>query len=272
MADALVFGPLKMLRMMRAFRVFRLFKRIKSLNAIVVSLIKAIPGVSNAFLIMLIVMCIFGVLGVEFFRTVGGSCGSTVSPVFQTGRDICFGEEYFGTFARSLYTLFQILTGDSWSEAVVRPIVMNVPMQSYENVGANFFFVLFVIIHMFLLINVVVAVLLDELAKANAEQEMQKKEQQLQVTADDDAVEPVPKILGDPDLSSGTDMLGESLPKGEMLEGNSTTVEGLNRHEDLYVQVSALATKVRELHIEMTNFYSEMMKQVTEISNALHAK
>merc|ERR1712007_29422 len=237
-------------------------------NAIVMSLIKAIPGVANAFLIMLIVMCIFGVLGVEFFRKVGGSCGSTVSPVFTTGRDLCYGEEYFGTFARSLYTLFQILTGDSWSEAVVRPIVMNVPMQSYENVGANFFFVLFVIIHMFLLVNVVVAVLLDELAKANSEPEEQGEE----TTADDGVVEPVLEIVGDADLSSGTDMPVESLPKGETLEGNSTTVEGLDRHEDLYVQVNALATKVRELHNEMTNFYTEMTTQVTEISNALHAK
>jgi len=266
MADALVFGPLKMLRMMRAFRVFRLFKRIKSLNAIVVSLIKAIPGVSNAFLIMLIVMCIFGVLGVEFFRTVGGSCGSTVSPVFQTGRDICFGEEYFGTFARSLYTLFQILTGDSWSEAVVRPIVMNVPMQSYENVGANFFFVLFVIIHMFLLVNVVVAVLLEKLAKA--EQEETEK------TADDNSVEPTLNILENPDLSSGMDMSGESLPKADnfMLEGNSTTMEGPNRHEHLRVQVNELTTKVRDLHDEMTSFYSEMTKHVTDIANAFRAK
>merc|ERR1712007_93380 len=251
-------------------------------NAIVMSLIKAIPGVANAFLIMLIVMCIFGVLGVEFFRKVGGSCGSTVSPVFTTGRDICFGEEYFGTFARSLYTLFQILTGDSWSEAVVRPIVMSVPMQSYENVGANFFFVLFVIIHMFLLVNVVVAVLLDELAKANQENDEtagqkagQEKEetagqQEAEETAEDDLWKPVLEILS-PDLSSGTNMSCESLPKGEnsMMEGNSTTVEGPDRHENLHVQVNELTTKVRELHNEMTLFYVEMTKQVTDILNAL---
>merc|ERR1712019_54343 len=79
---------------------------------------------------------------------------------------MCFGDEYFGTFSRSLYTLFQILTGDSWSEAVVRPILLVYPIETYEKVGSAFFFVGFVIINYVVLINVVVAVLLDKMQES----------------------------------------------------------------------------------------------------------
>ena len=120
-------------------RVFRLFKRIKSLNKIIVSLGKAIPGVAS-FLIMVIFMCIFVILGVEFFSqfgpdgtmttyqdhgqrgidwtnlrlpiengdrdeingTVAGG-GCVVVPLV-TARGYTYGEEYYGTFFRALYT------------------------------------------------------------------------------------------------------------------------------------------------------------------------
>ena len=130
---------LSLLRPFRAFRVFRLFKRVPSLNKIMVALGKAIPGVSNAFLIMVIIMMIYAILAVEFFSQFGKEgtyttqqdhanrdvdadwatvCGeggenatcytyenATVTSL--TARGYTFGEEYYGTFMRALYTLFQ---------------------------------------------------------------------------------------------------------------------------------------------------------------------
>merc|ERR550537_1137015 len=60
---------------------------------------------------------------------------------------------------RALYTLFQVMTGESWSEAVVRPLVFGL----YKNdaVVVGIFFVSFIILTQIVLINVVVAVLLD---------------------------------------------------------------------------------------------------------------
>lgn len=161
-------GPLKLLRMMRAFRVFRLFKRIKQLNKIITSLMKAVPGMFYAFVIMTIVMCIFANLGVEFFRGTGdigevenmGPHARRMSheddDLYITGRGYKFGHEYFGNFFRSLYTLFQVLSGDSWSEAIARPIIN-------ENPGYALYFVIFIIIVAWVLINVVVAVLLEKM-------------------------------------------------------------------------------------------------------------
>jgi hypothetical protein len=120
-------GALNLLRMLRAFRVFRLFKRIKSLNRIVVSLMAAVPGIANVSFIMLLVMCIYAILGVEFYASFGesglynNSGGGLVNSI--TEREMAYGEEYFGTFSAALFTMFQILTGESWAEAVARPVI-----------------------------------------------------------------------------------------------------------------------------------------------------
>ena len=44
----------------------------------------------------------------------------TVVKDYYTARTGEFGREYFGTFGRSLFTMFQVLTGDSWAEAIGR--------------------------------------------------------------------------------------------------------------------------------------------------------
>jgi len=158
-------GPLKMLRMMRAFRVFRLFKRIKSLKKIMDSLAKAIPGVVNAFVILVLVMCIYSILAVEFWSTYG--LGGTITNEdgvvvpLQTSRGQDYGWEYFGNFPKSMYTMFQVLTGESWSEAIARPL-LHTP-DTILNVATAFYFVSFVVLCAVILINVVVAVLLEKM-------------------------------------------------------------------------------------------------------------
>lgn len=44
-----------------------------------------------------------------------------------TARGQCFGTEYFGTFFRSWYSLFQVLTTESWAEAIGRRIGFHWP-------------------------------------------------------------------------------------------------------------------------------------------------
>jgi len=169
-------GPLENLRMLRFFRVFRLFKRVESLNKIVTALLKAIPGVLNAFLIMLIVMCIYAIFAVEYFSSFGetgfyttvgkvadadGTLRSRINNVSSiTARSMRYGEEYYGTFSRALYTLFQVLTGESWSEAVARPLMFG--DEAHNNAfGPALFFTSFILLTQVVLVNVVVAVLLD---------------------------------------------------------------------------------------------------------------
>jgi len=158
-----------LLRMVRAFRVFRLFRRVHSLNKIIVSIVHAIPGMMNAFLILAIIMSIYGILAVEFYRSIGVGCLDLRSDVawLTTAREVCWGFEYFGTFLNSLYTFFQVMTGESWSEAVARPAIWafqgdNAGDQVRSSSGGGYF-VSFFIITAFVMTNVVVAVLLDKM-------------------------------------------------------------------------------------------------------------
>jgi len=133
-ADVEILPPsLGLLRPFRAFRVFRLFKRVPSLAKIMSSLAKAVPGVANAFLIMVIIMCIYAILAVEFFSDFGnegtyvtfqdhegrgqtaawsldahGNIVENATVSSLTARGFTYGEEYYGTFMRALYTLFQV--------------------------------------------------------------------------------------------------------------------------------------------------------------------
>ena len=167
-------GPLSLLRNLRAFRVFRLFRRIKSLNKILMALARAVPGVANAFGVLLLVMSIYAILAVEFFRDIGVNrevnqsialpygevemvygTGEVVS--VMTARGMPYGEEYFGTFFKALYTLFQVLLGDSWSEICARTV-----MFGYHPLTGSLFFVSFMIVNAVMLTNVALAVLLEK--------------------------------------------------------------------------------------------------------------
>jgi len=163
-------GPLSLLRLLRAFRVFRLFKRVKSLNKIVVAILSAIPGMSNAFIIMTIFMSIYAIVAVELFSTFGvdGDFVSTyetpdgvthyVNVSLMTERGQPYGTEYYGTFAKSLYTMFQVMTGDSWSEIISRPL-----MFGWSAAPTAIFYITFVLLMQIILTNVVVAVLLEKM-------------------------------------------------------------------------------------------------------------
>jgi len=176
-------GPLSMLRMMRAFRVFRLFKRVKSLNKIMASLAKAVPGVANAFFILLLVMSIYAIIAVDLFKDYGKGGkyinikGNEVALI--TSRQQEYGYEYFGNFGKSLYTMFQVLTGESWAEAVARPLLLG--NNVVEAFGVAFFFVSFIVVNGVVLINVVVAVLLEKMVddeKDPQEEEVEEDEEE----------------------------------------------------------------------------------------------
>ena len=173
------------------------------------SLAKAVPGVANAFLIMVIIMCIYAILAVEFFSDFGNE-GSYIT--FQdhksrgieaawsldvngvilenrtvssmTARGFTFGEEYYGTFMRALYTLFQVLTGESWSEAVARPTMFGkgggADGKGMDGgaVLSGIFYVTFIIIMQIVMLNVVVAVLLEKMVEEDPPEEEEEEEEE----------------------------------------------------------------------------------------------
>lgn len=185
-------GPAKLIKMLRAFRVFRLFNRIESMRKIISSIVSALPGVFNAFVIQLIFLCIYSVLSVEFFSFIGCDEDSKTYTFASTSRgggaylredNTCWGEEYYGTFFRALYTMFQVLTGESWSEAGARPaIAYYLGKENYLYTYITYiFFYSFILVNQMTLLNVVVAVLMDGMSHAGEEA---------------DAPDPVADVLG----------------------------------------------------------------------------
>mmetsp|Transcript_35322 Transcript_35322/g.42525 ORF Transcript_35322/g.42525 Transcript_35322/m.42525 type:complete len:824 (+) Transcript_35322:131-2602(+) len=136
----------KTLRLLRAFRVFRLFKRLESLRKILKALENAVPGCMNAFCIVVLVNAIYSILGVEFFK------------------DNEEAGKYFKNFSVAMFTMFQVMTGDSWAEAVARPIIDTYP-------HAAIFFVSYIILVGIVLVNVVIAVLLEKMVDSGDDED-----------------------------------------------------------------------------------------------------
>lgn len=123
--------------------------------------------------VQVIFMMIYAILAVEYFAPLGqefseaglgqyvtyGDNGENHTISAETSRGFVYGWEYYGTFFRAMYTLFQVMTGESWSEAVARPLMFGL----YKNaILVSVYFVSFILLMQVVLTNVVVAVLLDK--------------------------------------------------------------------------------------------------------------
>jgi len=65
--------------------------------------------------------------------------------------------QWFGTLGESFYTLFQIMTLESWSMGIVRPI-MEVHPHSWV------FFIIFILIATFIMVNLIIAIVVDAMS------------------------------------------------------------------------------------------------------------
>jgi len=142
---------ISILRLFRAFRVFRLFKRIKSLKLIIEGVFGALPGVAQAFVVLCVLMGIWSILGVQFF-----------------GND---APEEFKNFTTAMFTMFQIMTMDSWSSGIARKLIFGKPgdpeSKTYPYFGP-IFFISYIFMAGIVMTNVVVAILLEKYLKVTS--------------------------------------------------------------------------------------------------------
>ena len=127
-------GPWAVLRSLRVLRVLRLLTVIPSLRKVVAAFLHSIPGLAG----VCAVMCIF-------FYTAGVLATRLFSASFP---------EWFGSLWRSLYSLFQIMTLESWSMGIVRPV-----MEVYPWAWA--FFVPFIIVATFTILNLFIGIIVS---------------------------------------------------------------------------------------------------------------
>ncbi len=140
-------GPLTVLRVLR---VLRLISMVPRFRFVVESLLRAIPGI----------MSIAGLLVIVFY----------VAGVMATG---LFGKsfpEWFGTLGESMYSLFQIMTLESWSMGIARPV-----MEVYPWAWA--FFVPFILIATFTMLNLFIAIIVSTMQSMVEEQNEKETEE-----------------------------------------------------------------------------------------------
>lgn len=148
-------GPLSVLRSLRILRALRLISVSPKLRAVVVGLLAAIPGLSSIFAILLLIFYVFGVAATQLFAA-----------EFP---------EWFGDLGRSMYTLFQVMTLESWSMGIVRPILEVYPF-------AWLFFVPFICIATFTMLNLFIAVIVNAMQSEHEETREQEKEQLTEIS------------------------------------------------------------------------------------------
>ena len=134
-------GGLSVLRALRILRVLRVISVVPTLRRVVEGFITALPGMGSVFLLMGIVFYIGAVMATKLF---GASF-----------------PEWFGTLGRSGYTLFQIMTLESWSMGIVRPVMETYPY-------AWVFFVPFIMVTTFAVVNLLVGLIVNSMQDAHA--------------------------------------------------------------------------------------------------------
>ncbi|MBC8237072.1 MAG: ion transporter [Helicobacteraceae bacterium] len=124
----------EILRILRVLRLFRLITVVPSMRKIVTALLGVIPSMLSISALMALVFYVFAIMATQLY-----------SETFP---------QWFGTLGDSFYTLFQVMTLESWSMGIVRPIMEQHPY-------AWMFFIPFIFIATFVMINLIIAVVVD---------------------------------------------------------------------------------------------------------------
>ena len=125
-------GALSVLRALRILRVLRLISLLPSLRRVVGAMVSALPGMGSVLMLLTLVFYVASVIATKLY---GDSF-----------------PQWFGTIGGSAYSLFQIMTLESWSMGIVRPVMEEFPY-------AWVFFVVFILFSSFMVINLLIGII-----------------------------------------------------------------------------------------------------------------
>ncbi|WP_114967047.1 ion transporter [Alkalilacustris brevis] len=137
-------GAFTVLRALRILRLLRVVSVTPSLRRVVEGFLRALPGMGSVFLLMAMIFYIGAVMATKLFQE-----------TFP---------QWFGTIGASAYSLFQIMTLESWSMGIVRPV-----MEVYPYAWA--FFVPFIMMTTFAVVNLLVGLIVNSMQDAHHEEE-----------------------------------------------------------------------------------------------------
>lgn len=149
-------GNLSVLRALRILRVLRLISVVPSLRKVVGGLVAALPGMGSITLLLLLVFYVFSVMATKLY---GGEF-----------------PDWFGSIGNSAYSLFQIMTLESWSMGIVRPVMEQFPF-------AWIFFIIFILCTTFTVLNLFIGIIVSAM-QAETEDSAHEDREQLMARQD----------------------------------------------------------------------------------------
>jgi voltage-gated sodium channel len=139
---------LSILRALRVLRLFRLLTIVPQMRMIIAALLKVIPGIGSISMVLMLFFYVFSIMATNLF-----------------GEHF---EEWFGTLGASMYTLFQVMTLESWSMGISRPV-----MEAYPY--AWLFFIIFILIVTFIMVNLFIGIIVDAIFTLKEEQKPEEE-------------------------------------------------------------------------------------------------
>lgn len=127
-------GPFQVLRALRILRLLRLISVVPSLRRVIGGLIAALPGMGSIIVLLFMLFYVSAVMATKLY---GASF-----------------PDWFGSLGASTYSLFQIMTLESWSMGIVRPVMEVHPY-------AWMFFVPFILLSTYSVLNLFIGVIVS---------------------------------------------------------------------------------------------------------------
>ncbi|XP_024125026.1 calcium channel, voltage-dependent, L type, alpha 1D subunit, a isoform X2 [Oryzias melastigma] len=183
-------------RCVRLLRIFKVTRHWQSLSNLVASLLNSMKSIASLLLLLFLFIIIFSLLGMQVF---GGKFNFDET---QTKRST------FDNFPQALLTVFQILTGEDWN-AVMYDGIMAYGGPSSSGMIVCFYFIILFICGNYILLNVFLAIAVDNLADAESlntdegDKKGDKKEDEKEEKEDEEDFEDNAGDEEDPDVPSG---------------------------------------------------------------------
>ncbi|RZS41120.1 voltage-gated sodium channel [Herbihabitans rhizosphaerae] len=130
-------GEFSVLRALRVLRVLRLVSMVPSMRRVVNGLLAAVPGMASIATLLVLVIYVAAVMATKLF--------GVEDP------------ENFGSLGKTLFTLFQTMTGEAWPE-IARGVMKDHPY-------AWIFFVVYILVVSFAVLNLFIAVIVNGMEK-----------------------------------------------------------------------------------------------------------
>ncbi|MEL6316777.1 MAG: ion transporter [Pseudomonadota bacterium] len=148
---------LAVLRAFRVLRLLRLFSAIPKLRRVVGGFFAAIPGMAGVIGVLVVLFYVSAVIATTMFG------GPHPADTTATAEEVAAVDALFGTLGRSLFTLFQLMTLENWADGVVLPVLKIYP-------DALWFFMPFIVITAFAVLNLFIGIIVDAMQDERAEE------------------------------------------------------------------------------------------------------